>query len=87
MNMKTIDLANQTPSIEDLVQWASEGNIILRTAEGREFLLAEVEDLPFDQEVELVRQQSELMQFLDQRSRAGRTISLDEARKALGLDP
>ena len=42
-------------------------NIILRTAEGREFILAEIND--FDREIELSRQNQELMAFLEQRGR------------------
>ena len=58
---------------------------LLCTADGKEFLLAEVDD--FEQEVTLVRQQPELLEFLEQRSHSGRTLTLDEARKALGLSP
>jgi predicted RNase H-like HicB family nuclease len=40
----------------------------------------------FEQEVALVRQNVELMEFLDQRSRPSTTYTIDEARKLLGID-
>ena len=54
-------------SLKEILELASEENIILRTQDGREFVLAEIDD--FDREVELTRQNEEFMQFLDERSR------------------
>src|SRR5438552_2099200 len=64
--MKTVDLTSEAPTVDQLLKLAIRDNVILRTAEGREFLLAELEDL--DEEIELIRRDQELMQFLDQRS-------------------
>jgi predicted RNase H-like HicB family nuclease len=47
-------------------------------------LTIEVDD--FGREVALVRQNQELMEFLDQRSRPGKTYTIDEARRLLGID-
>jgi hypothetical protein len=82
--MKTIDLATGHPSLADLLQLAREGNLILRAGDGKEYLLAEVDEL--DREVALVRQQTELMALLDERSRSTSTLSLSQARAALGID-
>lgn len=82
--MRTIDLATGAPNLPDLLNLASEGNVILRAADGREYVLAEVDD--FDREVALVRQNRELMEFLDQRSRPSKTYTIDEARKLLKID-
>jgi hypothetical protein len=82
--MKTVDLACGTPNLPTLLDMASEDNLILRTADGREYVLAEVDD--FDREVALVRQNQELMEFLEQRSLPGQTYTIDEARKILELD-
>jgi hypothetical protein len=82
--MKTIDLANGSPNLDDLLRQASEDNLVLRTSDGKEFLLAEIDD--FEQEVALVREQPELMALLEQRSKADKTFTLDEVREALGLN-
>ena len=82
--MKTIDLATGAPSLPDLLNLASEENVILRAADGREYVLAEVDE--FEREVALVRQNQELMEFLDQRSHPNKTYTIDEARKLLGID-
>lgn len=47
-------------------------------------LTIEVDD--FDREVARVRQNQELMEFLDQRSRPSKTYTIDEARKLLEID-
>jgi hypothetical protein len=82
--MKTIDLAGTTPKLQDLLDLASEENVILRTAAGKEYVLAELDE--FDREIALVRQNQELMGFLDSRSQPSRTHSLEQAKQALGLD-
>jgi hypothetical protein len=82
--VKTIDLTSGSPSLPELLATASEENVLLRTSDGREYVLAEVDD--FEREVALVRQNQELMEFLDQRSRPSKTYSIDEARKILGID-
>ncbi|HKI20977.1 MAG TPA: hypothetical protein VKA15_24000 [Isosphaeraceae bacterium] len=82
--MKTVDLACGTPNLPTLLDMASEDNLILRTADGREYVLAEVDD--FDREVALVRQNQELMEFLEQRSRPSQTYTIEEAREILELD-
>jgi hypothetical protein len=56
----------------------------LRTAEGHEFVLAEIED--FDREIDLTRQNEELMRLLDRRGQEKATISLAEARVRSGVD-
>jgi hypothetical protein len=40
----------------------------------------------FEEEVSLVRQNQELMEFLDRRSRPSQTYTIDEARKLLGIE-
>jgi hypothetical protein len=82
--LKTVDLASSTPTLPALLSMASEDNVVLRTADGREFVLAEIDD--FDREVELVRQNQELMEFLDQRSRPMKTYTINQARKILEIE-
>ncbi len=73
--MKMIYLASGTPNLPALLDMASEDNLILRKADGREYVLAEVDD--FDREVALVRQNQELMEFLEHRSRPSQTSTID----------
>jgi hypothetical protein len=81
--MKTIDVGAATPSVPELLELASSGNVILRAPNGKEFLLAEVDDLAM--EVAIIRQQPELMDFLTQRSNTGSRSSLKQVRETLGL--
>lgn len=66
-----------------LLRRARRENVILRSPEGQEFILAEVGD--FNREIELARQNRTLMEFLDSRGRQTETVSSDEARSLLGL--
>ena len=81
--MKTIDLATQTPTVQELLELADQDNLLLKTPDGREFVLAETEDL--SREVEQVQRNTELMQFLAQRSQELQTYSLSQIRQKLGL--
>jgi len=80
--MRTVDLATELPSLEEILELAGEENIILRTPDGREFVLAELDD--FDKEVKLVREHPDLMEFLDERSRETKTFTLRQVREKLG---
>ena len=81
--MKTIDLALPFPSLGELLELASQDNVILRTPEGREFVLAELDD--FAQEIALVRQNESLVELLAERSRETTKHSLSQVREQLGL--
>ena len=81
--MKTVNLSLERPTLLELLELAGQENVILKTREGREFILAETDD--FGAEVELVRQNDELMQFLAQRSREAKRYSLSQAKRMLSL--
>lgn len=81
--MRTLDVSKESPSVKELLELASDENVILRTSEGREFVVAEIDD--FDRELELVRQNEELMEFLRLRSAEENTFTLSEVREKLGL--
>ncbi|MBC6481197.1 MAG: hypothetical protein GDA56_28945 [Hormoscilla sp. GM7CHS1pb] len=83
--MKTIDLSRTVPTLSDILVLAGEDTIILKTTEGREFVLAEVDD--FAREVELVAQNEELMQFLEQRSKEAKRYTLSQVREQLNNKP
>jgi hypothetical protein len=80
--MKTVDL-NTTISISDLLSLAGEDTVLLKSPEGREFILAPVDD--FDREIESVGQNRELLEFLEQRSRGEKTYTLSQVRERLKL--
>jgi hypothetical protein len=79
--MKAIDLSTASPSLAEILELASEDNIILRTVEGRQFVLAEIDD--FAEEVEKVRQNEALMKLLDERSAEPTTYTLKQVRDQL----
>jgi hypothetical protein len=57
--------------------------LILRKPDGTEYVLSPVDD--FAAEVESLSQNQEFMEFLAQRSRSTKRVSLLEARKRLGI--
>jgi hypothetical protein len=82
--MKTIELLSETaPSLEELLELAEQESVLLKTLDGREFILSEVDDL--SQEIEQIRNNPELMEFLAQRSQEKEKFSLDQAKQKLGL--
>lgn len=82
--MKTVNLATTPSNLEDLLDLAGKEAVLLKTAEGREFILTEVDD-DFDKEIESVRQNRELLDFLDHRSGEKETLSLKQVRERLKL--
>jgi hypothetical protein len=82
--MKTIDLTGGHVQLEELLRLAGDDNLILRTREGKEFLLAEVDD--FEPEIALIREQPELLALLAERSRSNKTYSTEQVKEILGLD-
>jgi hypothetical protein len=75
-NMKMVSLPDEKLDLEALIKMAHAEPILLLTADGREFVLAEADD--FDQEVEALRQSPAFQQSLDSRSRSPRRVPLEE---------
>ena len=67
-----------------LLRQAVEENLVLRDSDGREFVLAEIDD--FRREIEVTRESKELMKLLDQRGREKATVPLAEAKRRLDCD-
>ena len=82
--MKTIELSEHLPSLDEMLTMAGHDNLLLKTQDGREFIMAEVDN--FDREIELTRQNQKLMDFLDERSRESKTWTLDEVKEKLDLE-
>ena len=81
--MKIVELTTIAPALAELLDLAGEETLILKTSEGREFVLAEVNY--FDTEITLVRQNEELMALLAERSSEKKTYTLQQVREQLGL--
>ncbi len=79
--MKSINLATEKLTLKRLLQLAGEQNIVLRTPEGRAFVLAEIDD--FADEVARTARNESLMELLDERSREAPAYSLEEIGKKL----
>jgi hypothetical protein len=77
--MKTIELSNDF-SIWNLMEWAEKENILIRGKNGREFLLAAIDD--FEAEVESLRNNEDFIAFLDERAKQSK-IPIEEARRIL----
>jgi hypothetical protein len=81
--MKTITISSRSKRIKELLKQAECENLILRSPDGSEFILAEIDD--FNREIELTRGNKRLMTLLKQRGRQSKTIPLQEAKFQLGL--
>lgn len=81
--MRTITVSRRARSVNALLKRARRENVILRSPEGKEYILAEIDD--FHREIELTRQNKALMKFLDARAQQTETVSLEDARTRLGV--
>jgi hypothetical protein len=81
--VKTIDLPQASPDVALLLEQARSDDLILRLADGSEFLVVAIDD--FDQEIARTRNNPKLMALLEARAKQTATIPLDEVKKRLGL--
>ena len=79
--MKTVDISLTGPALAELLAVAGSENVLIRTPQGRHFLLAEVDD--FEAEVALLRESEKFMAFLNERSKKRANIPLSDLRKEL----
>jgi len=77
--MKTVELSSTPITVEQLLEWASLENVIIRR-NGEKFVVAMVDD--FEVEVESLRHNDEFIAFLDARAKEPK-IPIGEARKRL----
>jgi len=82
--MKTIPISSRAKSITALLQEARRENLVLTLSDGSEFILAEID--AFDHEVKLTRQNQQLMDLLDERTKHAKPISFAEARTRLDIN-
>ncbi|CAG0931060.1 hypothetical protein TFLX_01979 [Thermoflexales bacterium] len=81
--MKTVTVSARTKTLIELLKQARREGLILRSPDGHEFILAEIDD--FDREIELTRKNKKLMKLLDERGRQAKTHSAADVRARLGL--
>ena len=81
--MKTVNLPNLTNELTALLDQANDEDVVVRLADGREFLLSAVDD--FDIELAQTRQNTKLMALLEERAQQTRTVPLDEVKRRLGI--
>ena len=81
--MKTIPVSKRSRVINVLLKRARRENVILRSADGKEFLLAGLDD--FDREIELARGNKALMRLLDALARQSQGLSLGTVKTQLGI--
>ncbi|HNT34300.1 MAG TPA: hypothetical protein PKH07_04805 [bacterium] len=81
--MRTVNIPKRSRKLFGLLEQAKHENLVLRSEDGTEFILAEIDD--FNREIELTRQNSDLIRYLETRARETKTIPLAEARTQLDL--
>jgi hypothetical protein len=81
--MKTVSIPAQSTEIDALLDDAREDSLLVRTADGSEFVVTPVDD--FDLELVRTRQNDKLMALLDERARQTACVSLEEVKRQLGL--
>lgn len=81
--MKTVAVPPQASEIIALLEQARNEELLVRTADGSEFLLSAIDE--FDREIARTRQSAKLMALLDERAKQSKTIPLDEVKRQLGL--
>ncbi len=83
--MKTITIPSDSVDVNTLLENARDEDVLVRTADGEEFIVTAVDE--FDRETARTRNHVKLMELLDHRARkVGDAVSLDEAKRQLGLD-
>jgi hypothetical protein len=82
--MKTVNIPTQAKTVTSLLKKAQREGLILRSPEGQEFILAEIDD--FNREIELSRQNRALMKFLNGRGKQTQTVKAADVKKQLDLN-
>jgi len=82
--MKTISIPPQATDVNVLLDQARDHDILVRAADGTEFMVTVVEE--FDTEIARTRQNTKLMALLDERARQTQTVPLEDVKRRLGLN-
>ncbi len=79
--MKAIDVSRTSPTLREVLELAGEHNVLLRTSEGRQYVLAEIDD--FADEVAKVRNNKAIVRLLGKRSKEPAQFTLSQVRAEL----
>lgn len=82
--MKTISIPPQATDVNVLLDQARDDDILVRAADGTEFMVTVVEE--FDEEIARTWQNTKLMALLDERARQAQTVPLEDVKRHLGLN-
>jgi hypothetical protein len=82
--MKEITISPTQAEIGSILECAREEDVLLRTADGSEFLLTAIDD--FEREIARTRENKELMALLDERRKETPAIPWEQAKRELGLE-
>jgi hypothetical protein len=82
--MKTIELPHAPPDVASLLDQARTDDLLVRLADGSEFLLVSVDD--FDREIAMSRANPKLMAMLDARAQRATTIPWDQIKQRFGVE-
>lgn len=80
--MKVIELEQESPTLDQVIDWAAEETVVLRR-QGLLFAITPIDD--FANEVEALRRNPEFLEFLEELSQEEKGISLDDLRKELAI--
>ena len=81
--MKTISISPQSAEVNALLAQARQEDVLVRTADGGQFMLTAIDD--FDEEVARSRCNVQFMALLEERAKQAKTVPLDEVKRQLGL--
>ena len=79
--MNAINVSRTSPTLRKVLELAGEDNVLLRTSEGRQYVLAEIDD--FAEEVAKVRNNKAIMRLLGKRSKEPAPFTLSQVREEL----
>jgi len=79
--MKAINVSRTSLTLREVLELAGEDHVLLRTSEGRQYVLAEIDD--FAEEVAKVRNNKAIMQMLGKRSKETAQFTLSHVREKL----
>lgn len=82
--MRIIQIPSESTEIRAILEQARDEDLIVRSADGSEYLLTAVAD--FDRELVLTRRSEKLMELLEERARQTETIPLEKVKQQLDLD-